>query len=916
MKHFPLLLALALGVAPFLGSAAGVPTDRIREGEVRQEQLRGEGQALVERLEAMLGDYERNGLAGDDVKTVDSLRAAIKRLTTGEMKDVVDLLEKARGVADEGAAKKTVAEAYASQKTILVQMQRLLDQHRRNQQALELSQALSQLADRQATNLQNGITLGQWTGGRKPENFEAAMQANLEGQKSEQGSLATELKMVAEKLAAFAKDPESADMAARFQKGLEAATKVQPNVDAAAEALKNGQLFKAVGEEKIARDAMRKLARDVAPPQDKAETLRTAERELTRMIEEQKELVANTQKNVPQADFEKWLDQRIAADKALQKLPREQLRQSKEQQQRFKEQLQSKAEQLPALEAPQGDLAARSDLLAQDLEKPVPAAAQAMKGAQDKMQEARAALTDKNGEAALKAAQEALAKMDAARAQVAQAAAQEEAGKSGDRLKDLQALQKQAEQLAQQQAAAAKNPDKAGQAALAQEARQLAQRAEQMAPPAAAALQQGAAQAQQAQQAAQAGQPAQAVPAQQAAAQNFQQAAQQIAQQVAQAQQGQQQLAAAQQAAAALAEIIIAEQKLELETARAAAVARPKEEAPFKGQSAKQAAIQTQTETFKATLTPDVAPAIAAVGKASAAMAEAKTHLEKPGGDLAKAAELRALDELYEAQKALAPALEAMPPPPANALQQAQAQLGQAAAQLAQAQQNLQNAQAAQAAQQQAQAAGQPNSAAASAKEAAQALQQAAQQAAQAAAQAGEAAAKGTAMSAPAQAAAQQASQQAAEAAAQAAAQNAPAAQAAAAQAQASLAQAQATVAQAQAGIAPASGPPGSPAPPGPPGQGKPGPPGTPGPPGPPGAPSPTPGTAGTTAAQKYTPGAEEAVQLGSRAERVKKANFTGLPARERATIQQSQAEKYPEEYGALVEQYLLNLATESAAKK
>ena len=41
-----------------------------------------------------------------------------------------------------------------------------------------------------------------------------------------------------------------------------------------------------------------------------------------------------------------------------------------------------------------------------------------------------------------------------------------------------------------------------------------------------------------------------------------------------------------------------------------------------------------------------------------------------------------------------------------------------------------------------------------------------------------------------------------------------------------------------------------------------------------------------------------------------------GLPARERAAIEQAQGEKYPQEYGAQVEQYLLNLARESAEKK
>jgi hypothetical protein len=75
-----------------------------------------------------------------------------------------------------------------------------------------------------------------------------------------------------------------------------------------------------------------------------------------------------------------------------------------------------------------------------------------------------------------------------------------------------------------------------------------------------------------------------------------------------------------------------------------------------------------------------------------------------------------------------------------------------------------------------------------------------------------------------------------------------------------------------------------------------------------------TPG--GTQAAQGYQPGSPEAIQLGSRGTAAKKASFAALPPRERAAIEQSQSEKYPEEYGAQVEQYLLNLANESSGKK
>lgn len=44
-------------------------------------------------------------------------------------------------------------------------------------------------------------------------------------------------------------------------------------------------------------------------------------------------------------------------------------------------------------------------------------------------------------------------------------------------------------------------------------------------------------------------------------------------------------------------------------------------------------------------------------------------------------------------------------------------------------------------------------------------------------------------------------------------------------------------------------------------------------------------------------------------------AQFLGLPDRDRAAIQQSQSEKYPQEYGAMIEEYMRSLASDSGGK-
>jgi hypothetical protein len=779
---------------------AAVPTERLRENETQQQQLQQDARALAGTLGAMLGEYTRNGLAGEDVEVVKRLREALDRMSAAEMKAVIDLLQKARAATDEGAARKTAGDAFAQQKSILTQMGRILAEHARNQQALELAQATAKLADRQAANLKNGLELARWQS-EKAAN-DPVMQASLDGQKAEQAAIAEDLRTLTAKVGEFSKQTPTPEMAQRFQQGVAELERTQTQAGAAANALRDGQLFRAVTEEKAARDALRRIAKQIAPPQNDAEAMRAAERELARLAAEQKQIAEQVPKEKP--------------------------------------------DDLPALENAQGDLANKSDLIAQDLAQPAPQAAEAVRAAQAAMQEARAALADKApaaAEQAAQAAQQALAQ--AQQAVMQQAAALENSRLTGNRAQDLEAMRAAAQALAQQQAA---RPNAAQQAAIAQQAAQLAQRAAPLAPNAAAALQQAAATAQQAMQ----------NPAQQPqAAQQLAQAAQALAQQRAALQQAQQQLAQAQRAAEELGKIIERQQKLHLDTSTAHA---KNERQVLMAQADRQRTIRTETEAFREQ-TGGPAPR-ESLNDASQNMRRAAQALEKPDGTTAVAAEQSAIDDLFRALAVLDQRMEQLRNELNEPNPEEPAAAAAAAAQLAQAQ-------AALAAAQQAIAENQPA--------------QAAAPAAQAAQQAGQVAAQGTALPQAAQQAAQQAAAQAAQAAAQAAGNQSAAAQQSAAAAQQSLAQAQAALSAAQSGLA--------------------------------AAPSQSSGQAGQNAAQSDQGGAGQGVERGVRALVSQPANFAGLPPRDRAAIQQSQGEKYPQEFGALVEQYLRNLADESAKK-
>jgi len=253
MLHIHMNLMFRLGAALCVLGAltehrAETPADKLRENEQKQEQLSVEARNLIDALDVMLGEYTRNGLAGEDVAGVQKLKAAIARLSTAEMRQVIDLLQRARAVQDTGVSAKTAADAFSAQKQIVVSIQRILAEHARQQEAQQLARDINDLADRQARNLQNGIELGRLAGSTKPENFEAVLQAQLETQRGEQEALAAELRVMTARVQKFAANPENADVADRFRLGAKQLEQLQPRTEQAESALRAGRLLQAVTE--------------------------------------------------------------------------------------------------------------------------------------------------------------------------------------------------------------------------------------------------------------------------------------------------------------------------------------------------------------------------------------------------------------------------------------------------------------------------------------------------------------------------------------------------------------------------------------------------------------------------------------------------------------------------------------------
>ncbi len=701
---FSFVASLAFLAAGPRASADDNLSESLQHNEKDEQQIQAQAREFAAQLKAMSSEFERNGLTGDSVKMLDVLSEALGTMSEQEMAKIIGLLRDARTLNDKTAVLQQVAAAYAGQKRLTVDMKGLLARYQKDQVTADVAATLAKLAERQSANFQAGVDVAQWTETKKShdknaENSEDALRAAVEMQSAEQAALRDEAKMATDRLQKAAADKSDPAATARAQVALDKLKAVDSQLEQAAQDLKDNHLFKAVGNEKAARDAMRQLARELTPikPND-ADSLRQASHDVDEMIAQQKEMIAQTEKaNQPiPTDFEAWLKQALADPKSdahgrLAKILEhaetkdgntfEALKDDKKVKAAFDQNAKQAThlanQALGALESKANDLLNKADDVNQNLQANATDAAATVKAAQDKIQAVRADLDDHNAAPALQNQQAALAQMQAAQKQIQAKLAAEESGLNPDRIAALQAIKQQGKELAaqqnvasQQQAAQPQNApsNAAQQAEMKKKAQDLQSKSATAQSPAAAAAFQNA--ANQMSQAADAlskpnGQP-QAQAAENAAQAELAKADAALAKDINQADATKQELQQAELALAALEKIITGQEKVQSDTtgltAKAPAPetkdAKPSQPAPHAANPAElagqQATLKGGTAAVVAMLTtPDLQPAAAPLNAAQDQMESSRAALARTDAMAALAPEREAMTDLLQA-KALA----------------------------------------------------------------------------------------------------------------------------------------------------------------------------------------------------------------------------------------------------------------------
>lgn len=268
--------------------------DPLSQQSLRQEQLRGATVRVGAQLDQILTDFELNGISGEDVKLLRAIRSVIHRLSETEMQSVLAYLNQAR--QQPGTVGQSVGEAFSGQRSIITQLRQLLVEYQRQQAVYDIAIRMKELAARQTENMRLAVWLGRQVERKSVDQFQESQRLNLQLQETDEASLRAETAQVLEQLEKLVNQSADAPTMERPRKALQHATEVKllKGMDGAVEELKGGRLLGAAGTEKRSRDLMREVARMLTQSLDKRDAIREALRELDLAIESHHKVVEST----------------------------------------------------------------------------------------------------------------------------------------------------------------------------------------------------------------------------------------------------------------------------------------------------------------------------------------------------------------------------------------------------------------------------------------------------------------------------------------------------------------------------------------------------------------------------------------------------------------------------------------------
>lgn len=290
---FQCLVAIVLAFSAW-GAAPGA-TDGVAQAAVGQQQLRSTTQRVGEQLDAIIAEFGRNGIGGEDLQLLGTIRGVLNQLSDADMAHVVTLLQEARDSGDATRQRPNLIEAFSAQKGVSLKLRQILLEYQRQQELSVLAARLDELAGRVHASMRETFALATGAAGRKREWLTENQRITLQLQLSEQQSLRDEMVSVVARLKGW-KDDRDNDAAARVTQVLQQPEvgRLGKSVESVLADLNGGQLLSATGRQRELRDLLRRVAHRLLPPADELEALQNAVRQIEGLVARQDHLRGQT----------------------------------------------------------------------------------------------------------------------------------------------------------------------------------------------------------------------------------------------------------------------------------------------------------------------------------------------------------------------------------------------------------------------------------------------------------------------------------------------------------------------------------------------------------------------------------------------------------------------------------------------
>ncbi|MCH2332057.1 MAG: hypothetical protein MK312_11065, partial [Roseibacillus sp.] len=247
-------------------------------------------------LAELVDEFERNGLEGSDVETLNGIQKVIGSVSSELMPRIVGQLKAARTGSDDTARRVEALNAYAGQKSASFQLRQVLLEYQRQLALYQIAERVQALGDRQSANLHEGVALimasQKPSAARRKNDFAISRQLQQTEQKALEKEVGLVLSTLGEMEEAFAGSLENRPreaMAFAIEK------KLAVTLQAACLDLTSDRPMSAASHEKSARDTLWRLVAILQPDRDPLDRLLDALEDIDRLIAGEKALIESTE---------------------------------------------------------------------------------------------------------------------------------------------------------------------------------------------------------------------------------------------------------------------------------------------------------------------------------------------------------------------------------------------------------------------------------------------------------------------------------------------------------------------------------------------------------------------------------------------------------------------------------------------